>query len=95
MAHDISVSALRSERMSPSGPALAVLLHVAVVALLWWLSVHQPHPPPPDELIEVTFEQPKPPKPKAPEPPPPTPPKQAAPTVVPTPPGLRPPAPIT
>jgi TonB family protein len=91
VSHDVSVSAHRSERMSPTATALAVLLHVAVAALLWWLTMRQPAPLPVEEPIEVTLEQPKP---KTPEPPPPPPPPKP-PTVVQTPEGLRPPAAIT
>ncbi len=79
--------------MSPSAVALAVLLHVMVVALLWWLSQDRFHVTPTEEPIQVTFEQPKPPDPPPPPPPQPQPAVQQPPP--PPPPlveALRPPA---
>ncbi len=93
MAHAASASSYRSDRMSPVALALAVLLHVLVVAALFWLIERQPKVAPVEEVIEVSLEQPKPP-----EPPPPPPPKQAQQPKPPPPPedmGLKPPAAIT
>lgn len=85
--------------MSPVALALAILLHVLVVAVLWWLSQQKPAVPPVEEAITVSFEQPKPPDPPA---PPPQPPVAQPPQQVPLPqtlppiiPGVRPPAPVT
>ncbi len=94
MAHAASASSYRSDRMSPVAMALAVLLHVLVVAALFWLIESQPKIPPVEDVIEVSLEQPKPPEP----PPPPPPPKQAQQPKPPPPPedmGLKPPAAIT
>lgn len=97
MAHAASASSFRSERMSPLALALAVLLHVVVVLALWWLVESQPKPAPVEDVIEVSFEQPKQ-QPKPPEPPPPPPQQQAKPPPPPPPPtdfGLKPPAAVT
>lgn len=91
MAHAVSASSFRSDHMSPSAVALAVLLHALVAFTLWWMSQSPPQPPA-EQAIDVTFEQPKP------EPPPPPPPPKPAPQPQPAPPlelGLRPPAPLT
>jgi TonB family protein len=85
MAHAVSTFSSRSDRLSPVALALAVLLHALVVLTLWGLSIYRPQPPP-DEVIEVSFESPKPP------PPPEQAPKPPAPLVEP---GLRPPAAMT
>jgi TonB family protein len=90
LAHAVSASYLRSDRMSPAAVLLAILLHVLVVAAIWWLSKDRFDFSPGEDVVEVTLEQPAP----EPEPPPPpTPIPQAAPP----PPidGLRPPAEIT
>lgn len=92
MIHDVSASAIRSSRMAPSAPILAVLLHVAVALALWWMAGHPPALPAAEEPIEVTIEQPKP-RPPTPAPKPELPKKEQA-----TPPpklGLAPPAEIT
>jgi TonB family protein len=86
MAHAVSTFSSRSDRLSPVALALAVLLHALVVLTLWGLSIYRPQPLPPDEVIEVSFEPPKPP------PPPEQAPKPPAPLVEP---GLRPPAAMT
>lgn len=86
MAHAVSTFSSRSDRLSPVALALAVLLHALVVLTLWGLSIYRPQPLPPDEVIEVSFELPKPP------PPPEQAPKPPAPLVEP---GLRPPAAVT
>ncbi|MBI3198987.1 MAG: TonB family protein [Rhodospirillales bacterium] len=85
MARAVSTFSSRSDRLSPVAMALAVLLHALVVLTLWGLSVYRPQPLPPEEVIEVSFEPPKPPPPpeKAPQPP------------QPVEPGLRPPAAVT
>jgi TonB family protein len=89
VAHAVSTSSFRSDHMSPSAVALAVLLHGLVVLAVWWMSLH-PTQPPAEESIDITFEQPKP------EPPPPPlqpkvqPPQPAPPVEL----GLRPPAPL-
>jgi TonB family protein len=92
VAHAVSASYLRSERMSPEGWALAVLLHALVAFFLWWMSQNRPPIIPTEDVVEVSFELPK-----APEPPPPPPAPTAPPTPAPAPPpeGLRPPAEIT
>jgi protein TonB len=80
--------------MSPAAVAMAVLLHGLAGLAIWWLSLDPPHPPP-EEVIEVSIEQPKPP-----EPPPPQPQPQPTPQPAPQPQqvipfeGLRPPADI-
>jgi TonB family protein len=92
VAHALSASALRSNRLSPPALALAVLLHAAVALALWWLSLNRPQLPPTEEAIDITFEQPKP------EEPPPPPPERKPEPQPPAPPvdlGLRPPAPLT
>lgn len=68
MAHALSISSHRSDHLSPVALALAVLLHAAVAAALWWMMVNRPFLPPAEEPVEVTFEQPKPPEPKPPPP---------------------------
>ena len=87
MAHAVSTFSSRSDRLSPIAMALAVLLHALVVLTLWGLSIYRPQALPPDEVIEVSFELPKPPP-----PPPEQAPKPPASLVEP---GLRPPAAIT
>jgi TonB family protein len=99
VAHAISASSYRSDHLSPSALALALLLHGLVAAALWWMTQHRT-PPPMEEAIEVSFEQPKPPEPKPPEPKPPEPkPPEAQqkppPPAPPEPPGLMPEAAIT
>ena len=76
--------------MSPEGWALAFLLHALAAFLLWWMSHNRPPIPLTEDVVEVSFEAPKPP-----EPPPPAP--TPAPTPQPAPPieGIRPPAEIT
>src|SRR5262245_20371840 len=78
--------------MSPQGMALALLLHALVAFFLWWMSHNRPPIPLTEDVVEVSFELPKP---AEPPPPPPAP----APTVAPTPPppveGIRPPAELT
>ena len=44
MAHAISTASLRSDHMSPSALALAVLLHALVVLALWWMSLNPRQP---------------------------------------------------
>jgi TonB family protein len=99
VAHALSTSSYRSDHLSPSALALAVLLHAAVAAALWWTMLNRPSLPPAEEAIEVTIEQPKPPEPKPPppkpEPPKPEPPKQEAAPKPPEPLGLMPEAAIT
>jgi len=91
VAHAISTSSFRSDHMSPSALALAVLLHALVALALWSIALN-PRQPPAEEPIDVTFEQPKP------EPPPPPPPQPKVQPPLPASPlelGHRPPAPIT
>ena len=38
MAHDLSLTYSRFDHMSPSGVALATLLHVVVALAFWWVS---------------------------------------------------------
>jgi TonB family protein len=95
VAHALSTSSYRSDHLSPSALALAVLLHAAVAAALWWTMLSRPSLPPAEEAIEVTIEQPKPPEPKPPPPPKPEPPKQEAAPKPPEPLGLMPEAAIT
>jgi len=73
--------------MSPTGPALALLLHALVALALWQMSMAGKRQMPEETPIEVTIERPKPP-PKPPEPPTPA---KAAPIPL----GLPPPAEIT
>ena len=97
MAHDVSLTYLRFDHMSPAGVALATLLHAAVALALWWVSPLHPLDNTPD-AIEITMEQEAQPPPP-PQPPPEPPPAQAAtppppPPMQQTPParmGLRPP----
>ena len=63
MAHAVSASYLRSEHMSPQGMALALLLHALVAFFLWWMSHNLPPIPLSEDVVEVSFEQPKPPEP--------------------------------
>ena len=97
MVHAVSASYLRSERMSPSAMALAVLVHALVVIALISLPQLRPTPRPEDTPIEVIIERPKPPEPKV-EPPPQSPPEPKVEQAPPPPPvlpnDLRPPAPI-
>ncbi|MEI6201356.1 MAG: hypothetical protein WCP68_05350, partial [Enhydrobacter sp.] len=87
MAHAVSATFTRFERMSPPAAIGALLLHVLVAFLLWWSSPlhHDDHAE--EKVVEVTMEAPPPPPepkpapetPKAPPPapaakPPPTPP---------------------
>ena len=92
MAHAVSASYQRSEHMSPEGMALALLLHALAAFLLWWMSQNRPPIPLNEDVVEVSFELPKPP-----EPPPPAP--TPAPAPAPAPPierpGIPPPAEIT
>ena len=53
MAHALSVSAHRSDHLSPFALALAVLLHAAVAAALWWMMVNRPFLPPAEEPVET------------------------------------------
>jgi TonB family protein len=78
--------------MSPQGMALAFLLHALVAFFLWWMSQNLPPIPLTEDVVEVSFELPKPP-----EPPPPAPTPAPTPTPTPAPPieGIRPPAEIT
>jgi TonB family protein len=94
VAHALSTSSYRSDHLSPSALALAVLLHAAVAAALWWMMLNRTSLPPAEEAIEVTIEQPKPPEPKPP-PPKPEPPKQETAPKPPEPLGLMPEAAIT
>jgi TonB family protein len=96
VAHALSTSSYRSDHLSPSALALAVLLHAAVGLALWWMMLNRPSLPPAEEPIEVTIEQPKP-KPPEPKPPPPEqePPKQETAPKPPEPLGLMPEAAIT
>jgi TonB family protein len=90
VAHAVSASYLRSEHMPPQGMALAFLLHALVAFFLWWMSYNLPPIPTTEDVVELSFEAPKPP-----EPPPPAP--TPTPTPTPTRPieGIRPPAEIT
>ena len=92
MAHAVSASYQRSEHMSPQGMALALLLHALAAFLLWWMSQNRPPVPLNEDVVEVSFELPKPP-----EPPPPAPTPAPTPTPAPASPieGIRPPAEIT
>ena len=91
MAHAVSASYQRSEHMSPEGMALALLLHALAAFLLWWMSQNRPPIPLNEDVVEVSFELPKPP-----EPPPPAPTPAPTPTPAPAPiEGIRPPAEIT
>jgi TonB family protein len=75
VAHDVSLSFSRYERMSPSGLALAALLHAAVALALYWISPLR-HIETTEDPIEITVEQEAPtPAPPAPQPPPEPPPK--------------------
>jgi len=80
--------------MSPGGIALAVLLHALVAFLLWWMSHDRPPIPLTEDVVEVSFDLPKPP-----EPPPPAPAPTPEPKVATAPPppveGIRPPAELT
>ena len=69
MAHDLSLTYSRFDHMSPSGVALATLLHALVALAFWWVSPlhHTDQTPDP---IEITMEQ------EAPPPPPPAPRRQ-------------------
>src|SRR5882757_9929587 len=78
--------------MSPSGVALATLLHVAVAAALFWVSPLRNIDQTPDP-IEITMEQEVPPPPPAPQTPPPAP--TPAPDATPGPGGPPPPAAAT
>ena len=72
---------------------MAILLHALVLAGLWWLAQQKPPVPPVEDVINVSFEQPKPP-----DPPPPEPQPQQVPLPQSLPPidlGIRPPAPLT
>jgi protein TonB len=89
VAHNVSASSVRFDRMSPSALALAVLLHALAALALWWMSVNPPRLPPSENPIDVTLEPPK-----APEPPP-APPQKQPPPAPPVELGLRPPAPLT
>ena len=62
MAHAVSVSSFRSDHMSPPALALAVLLHALAALALWRMSLTAQLPQP-EEAVEVTLEQPKPPVP--------------------------------
>jgi TonB family protein len=84
VAQLVSAFSLRSDRLSPSGLALAALLHATAALALWWMSRNPPQLPPGEDPIAVTFEQPK-----APDPPPMPPPSR------PVIPALPPPAPLT
>jgi TonB family protein len=92
VAHNVSLTYLRFDHMSPAGVALATLLHASVALALWWVSPLHPLDATPD-VIEVSMEQeaqpPPPPEPPPPEPPPvqaaappppPPPPQQQTPT---------------
>src|SRR5437899_3299356 len=76
--------------MSPEGMALAVLLHALAAFLLWWMSQNRPPIPLTEDVVEVSFELPKPPEPPPPAPTPAPTPAPAAPIE-----GIRPPAEIT
>ena len=52
MAHALSTSSYRSDHLSPSALALAVLLHAAVGLALWWMMLNRPSLPPAEEPIE-------------------------------------------
>jgi TonB family protein len=93
VAHALSVSSHRSDHLPPFALALAVLLHAAVAAALWWMMVSRPFQPSAEDPVEVTFEQPKPPEPKP--PPPKQEPKQEPAAKPPEPLGLMPEAAIT
>ncbi len=93
MAHALSAFSHRSDHLSPSALALAVLLHATVGLALWWMMLNRPSLPPVEEPVEVTFEQPKPPEPKP--PPPKQEPKQEPAPKPPEPLGLMPEAAIT
>ena len=65
MADDVSASSFRSDRMSHLALALAALLHALAALALWRMSQDRPLPPPVEDPIVVTVEQPKPPAPLA------------------------------
>jgi TonB family protein len=88
VAHAVSASYQRSEHVSPQGMALAFLLHALAAFFLWWMSQNRPPIPLTEDVVEVSFELPKPP-----EPPPPAP--TPAPTPAPPIEGIRPPAEVT
>ena len=105
MDHAVSAFHSRSERISPTAVALAVLLHAMVLLGLWWLSQHLPKDDF-DDAIQVSFEEAKPPPPKPLEPPKPEVKQQPKPEPKPDPKSepkpqpqlieaLKPPAPIT
>jgi len=92
VAHDLSLTYSRFDHMSPSGVALAALLHALVALAFWWVSpLHQVDNSP--DPIEITMEQEVPPPPPlAPPTPPPAPappPAQAAPPPPPPQPALQ------
>jgi TonB family protein len=68
VAHDLSLTYSRFDHMSPSGVALATLLHALVALAFWWVSPlhHVDETPDP---IEITMEQEVPPPPPPPAPP--------------------------
>jgi TonB family protein len=79
VAHDLSLSSSRFERMSPGGLILATLLHALVALALWWISPLKPVDRSEDP-VEITVEQEVPAvTPQAPPPPPPPPPVEANP----------------
>jgi TonB family protein len=92
VAHAVSVSYSRSDRMSPSAMGLAALLHALVVLALWGISLNRPEPPR-EDAIDVTIEQPK--LPEKPPQKPPEPPAAPTPKAPPVTQGLRPPAEMT
>ena len=55
MAHAVSASYFRSDRMSPAALLLAILLHVLVVAAIWWLSQDRFNFAPGEDVVEVTI----------------------------------------
>ena len=88
MAPAVSALSHRFERMPGTAVALAVLLHGAIAAAIWWANRTPPQPPV-EDVIQVSFELPKPP-----EPPPQKPPEPPRPTILPPVEGIRPPADI-
>ncbi|MFZ5782240.1 MAG: hypothetical protein ACOY4R_18745, partial [Pseudomonadota bacterium] len=87
MTHDASFTQSRFSHMSPTAVAMALMLHVAVGAALWWAGSSRPVEEP-ENPITITMEQ----EPAAVEPTPPEP-EPAPSPVVPAPPPSPSPAP--
>ncbi len=100
MAHAVSATFTRFERMSPPAAIGALLLHVLVAFLLWWSSPLHHDDDAEEKAVEVTMEAPPPPPPEpkpapeTPKPPPPAPAAKPQPAPPPTMRGLAPAAPL-